>query len=106
MTTNKKRNIKRETIGLIPAGGQGNRISPIPCSKEIYPIGFDESEEARPKAVCHYLLEKMRFAEIMPRPKHSSRREMGYTELSAGWQMLGMNIAYLIMAQSFVFRTP
>lgn len=101
MTTNKKRNIKRETIGLIPAGGQGNRISPIPCSKEIYPIGFDESEEARPKAVCHYLLEKMRFAGIIKAYIILREGKWDIPSYLRDGKMLGMNIAYLIMGAPF-----
>lgn len=31
-------------IGVIPAAGHASRISPIPCSKEIFPIGFHEGE--------------------------------------------------------------
>ena len=55
---------QKEIVGLIPAAGQGTRIGPLPCSKEIYPIGFDPSLEGRPKAVSHYLLEKMKSADI------------------------------------------
>ena len=54
-------------IGLIPAAGQAKRISPLPCSKELYPVGFWRSRDeknARPKVACHYLLEKMRSAGI------------------------------------------
>jgi len=54
-----------ELIGLLPAGGQAVRISPLPCSKELYPIGFRSDEEGksrRPKVVVQYLLEKMRYA--------------------------------------------
>ena len=29
-------------VGLIPAAGEGSRISPIPCSKEIFPVDFCE----------------------------------------------------------------
>jgi glucose-1-phosphate thymidylyltransferase len=53
-------------IGFIPVGGS-RRLSPLPCRKEIYPIGFRDSHvkfEKRPKVVCHYLLEKMRLADI------------------------------------------
>jgi glucose-1-phosphate thymidylyltransferase len=58
---------RREVIGLIPAGGQAMRIAPLPCSKELYPVGFssmNSGQEMRPKVACHYLLEKMRLAGI------------------------------------------
>jgi len=58
---------KRKIIGLLPAGGHATRISPLPLSKELYPIGFDyfgNQCDLRPKVVCHYLLEKMQLAGI------------------------------------------
>jgi glucose-1-phosphate thymidylyltransferase len=60
------RNHGQEVIGLLPAGGQASRISPLPCSKELYPIGFQQLKDGsiRPKVVSHYLLEKMRLAGI------------------------------------------
>lgn len=27
-------------IGLIPAAGKAKRLQPLPCSKEIFPVGF------------------------------------------------------------------
>ncbi|RJQ42904.1 MAG: dTDP-glucose pyrophosphorylase [Nitrospiraceae bacterium] len=54
-------------IGLIPAAGTASRLAPLPCSKELYPVGFrsiNGSNEVRPKVVTHYLLEKMRIADI------------------------------------------
>lgn len=55
-----------DVIGLLPAGGQATRLSPLPLSKELYPIGFwlDRDGKPKPKAVGHYLLEKMRLAGI------------------------------------------
>jgi glucose-1-phosphate thymidylyltransferase len=56
-----------ETIGILPAAGHATRIAPLPCSKELYPIGFTriaDGYEQRPKVACHYLLEKMRLAGI------------------------------------------
>lgn len=90
----------RPIIGLIPAGGQATRISPLPLSKELYPIGFQEVGQKsnwRPKVVCHYLLEKMQLAGI----------EKAYFILRSGkWDipayfgdgtMLSLNLGYLIM---------
>ncbi|QKD84489.1 dTDP-glucose pyrophosphorylase [Thermoleptolyngbya sichuanensis A183] len=53
-------------IGLLPAGGQATRLSPLPMSKELYPLGFRTSADGRtvPKVVSHYLLEKMQRAGI------------------------------------------
>jgi glucose-1-phosphate thymidylyltransferase len=57
----------REIIGLLPAGGQATRLSPLPLSKELFPIGFytsESSDRPKPKVVSHYLLEKMRRSGI------------------------------------------
>ena len=54
-------------VGLIPAGGRASRIMPIPCSKELFPVGFFQSGvtgHLRPKTACHYVLERMRWAGI------------------------------------------
>jgi glucose-1-phosphate thymidylyltransferase len=55
-----------EVIGLLPCGGQATRLAPLPLSKELYPVGFQTEQDAkpRPKVVCQYVLEQMRRAEI------------------------------------------
>ena len=88
-----------EYIGLIPAGGKAERISPLPCSKEIFPVGFGDIRQKgqiRPKVAAHYLLEKM----------HLAGAEKAYIVLSKGkWDipayfghgsMVNMSIGYLI----------
>lgn len=58
---------EREVIGLIPAAGLGSRLAPLPCSKEIYPIGYKSEHLGKrlyPKVVCQYLLKKMSSAGI------------------------------------------
>jgi glucose-1-phosphate thymidylyltransferase len=91
-----------EVIGLIPAGGQATRISPLPGSKELYPIGFRDREDGslRPKVVSHYLLEKMRLAGICK----------AYFVLRAGkWdipayfgdgKLLDMHLGYLVVGST------
>jgi glucose-1-phosphate thymidylyltransferase len=57
--------LKKAIVGLLPAGGTAARISPIPCSKEIFPVGFHPPGSPlgrRPKAAAHYLIEKMQAA--------------------------------------------
>jgi len=89
-----------EIVGLVPAGGQASRIAPLPCSKELYPIGFrstDAGHGLQTKVVSHYLLEKMRLAGITK----------AYIVLRPGkWDIpayfgdglfLNMHLAYLMM---------
>jgi glucose-1-phosphate thymidylyltransferase len=55
----------KDLIGLIPAAGHASRLAPLPCSKELFPVGFYESEGGhgpRAKPVCLYLLDGMRLA--------------------------------------------
>jgi glucose-1-phosphate thymidylyltransferase len=56
----------KEVIGLIPCGGYGTRIAPLPCSKEILPVGIRSTADGslRLKAVSHFLLEQMRKADV------------------------------------------
>lgn len=51
----------REVIALIPAAGSGTRIAPIPGSKEMFPIGFDNVASDKPevKVISQYLFERM-----------------------------------------------
>lgn len=53
-----------ELVGLIPAAGLAKRVSPLPGSKELFPIGFREIEvdghiQLRPKVVSQYLIDNM-----------------------------------------------
>lgn len=59
--------IRPDVIGIIPAAGHARRLGRLPCSKEIFPIGFQHdarSDQWRPKVVAHYLLEHFRDAGI------------------------------------------
>lgn len=54
-----------DILGLIPAAGRAERLGPLPCSKELLPIGFRETPRGpAPKVACHYLLERFRAAGI------------------------------------------
>ena len=57
--------VEREIVGIVPAAGRATRIAPLPCSKELYPIGFitnDDDQGVRPKPVGQFLLEHFRRA--------------------------------------------
>lgn len=50
----------KNIIGIIPAAGHGTRLGPLPCSKEIFPIGFTKTENGLiPKPIALYLIERM-----------------------------------------------
>lgn len=95
---------KKEVVGLVPAGGRGTRLGPLPCSKELFPVGFrpvDDREGPRPKVVSHYLLEMMRLADI--RKAYIILRD-GKWDIPAYYKdgsMLNMHIGYLMMDLPF-----
>jgi glucose-1-phosphate thymidylyltransferase len=91
-----------DLVGLLPAGGRATRIRPIPCSKEVFPIGFQKTaiaSEPRVKTVSEYLLEQMHLAGV----------RKAYVVLRKGkWDIpyhlgdgdsFGMDLAYLIMGR-------
>lgn len=53
----------REVVGVVPAAGQSRRLGHLPCSKEVFPVGFVGEVNAatsRPKVAAEYLLERMK----------------------------------------------
>jgi dTDP-glucose pyrophosphorylase len=47
-------------IGIVPAAGEGQRIQPLGCSKELLPVGSRRIDGVeRPRAVSEYLVERM-----------------------------------------------
>ena len=44
-----------DPVGLVPAAGRAERLQPLPCSKEVYPVG------GRP--VMDYVVDRLRAAE-------------------------------------------
>jgi len=94
------RKFHREVIGLVPAGGQATRLAPLPCSKELYPVGFQlavNGNSPRPKVVCHYLLERMRLAEIAKAYIVLRKGKWDIPAYLGDGQMLDMHLAYLMM---------
>jgi glucose-1-phosphate thymidylyltransferase len=94
-----------EVIGLIPAAGLAKRLAPLPCSKELFPVGFkvcerDGRAEPRPKPVSEYLIERMRDAGahriyiVLSHAKWDLIRYYG-----SGLQM-GVHLAYLYLDHS------
>jgi len=103
-TLRKKAVSGRKLIGLLPAGGKAARIAPLPCSKELYPIGFrhvDASGNLRPKVVCHYLLEKMRLAGTTNAYIILRKGKWDIPAYLGNGKMVDMHLAYLMMNVPF-----
>jgi glucose-1-phosphate thymidylyltransferase len=91
---------EREVIGLIPAAGQATRLAPLPCSKELFPIGFradNKGNDLMPKVVCHYLLEKMRLATITKAYIVIREGKWDIPTYFGNGSDLDMHLAYLMM---------
>lgn len=49
-----------QVVGIIPAAGNASRIAPIPCSKEIFPVGFQgNSDSVTVKVAATHILESL-----------------------------------------------
>jgi glucose-1-phosphate thymidylyltransferase len=90
----------REIVGLIPAAGRATRIAPLPCSKELFPVGFhseDGGRSVRPKPVGQYLLEHYRRAGAHRVHIVIRKGKWDIPEYFGDGSSLGLSISYLIM---------
>ena len=93
-----------KVVGLVPAAGSGKRIAPLPCSKELFPIGFQRSEgnsESRPKVVSHYLLEKFRIAGITTAYIVLREGKWDIPAYFGDGAMFDMHMAYVVISDSW-----
>jgi glucose-1-phosphate thymidylyltransferase len=93
-----------ETIGLIAAAGQASRLSPLPCSKELFPVGFEphpETGEPHPKPVSKYLLEHMREAGARQVYLVIRKGKWDIPQYYGDGSQLGLHLAYLLMNKPY-----
>jgi glucose-1-phosphate thymidylyltransferase len=89
-------------VGLVPAAGSARRIAPLPCSKEILPIGLrrDQHGEVRMEVASHHLLEK--FARAGATRAYMILRS-GKWDIPAYWldgHLAGIDLGYLVLTES------
>ncbi len=91
--------IHREIVGLIPAGGHATRLAPLPCSKELFPIGWqsDESGKMKPKAVSHFLLDKYKTAGIRKAYFILRKGKWDIPQYYGDGALVDMDLGYLMM---------
>lgn len=92
----------KKIVGLIPAGGKASRLYPLPCSKELYPIGFHSTDRGmRPKVVGQFLLETMKNANITKAFIILRKGKWDIPSYFGDGKQLDMNLAYLMMDLPF-----
>jgi glucose-1-phosphate thymidylyltransferase len=90
-------------VGLLPAAGRAHRMSPLPCSKEIYPIGFRTDErtgDLRPRVVSHHLFEKFRAAGITTAYVVVRSGKWDIPAYFGDGSVVGVDIAYRVISES------
>jgi len=82
-----------DLIGLIPAAGYGKRISPLPCSKEVYPIIGSNGERS---VVASYLLRSFKKAGIKRTYMVLRKGKWDIPEYFRNGTSVDMNIAFIV----------
>lgn len=91
--------LHEEIVGLIPAAGHGTRLSPLPSSKELFPIGWsvDVAGKMSPKVASHFLLDKYKAAGIRKTYFILRKGKWDIPQYYGDGSMVDMDLAYLIM---------
>lgn len=92
-----------EVVALLPAAGRSRRLAPLPCSKEILPVGFGAvpgCDGKRPRVVSHYLFECLQQGGVH---KGYVVIRQGKWDIPAYWgdgSRIGMDLAYVAIEDS------
>ena len=87
-----------EIVGLIPAAGRATRLAPLPCSKELLPVGFQSAAEGadrKPKPVSQYLLDRMKLAGARKVFFIARQGKWDIADYYGDGSRLGLQLAYL-----------
>ena len=95
--------LSADVIGLIPCAGRATRIAPLPCSKELFPVGLRQLNDGllRPKVVSHYLLEQMREGGVRKAFLILRSGKWDIPQYYGNGAMVGMDLGYLMMAKPY-----
>jgi dTDP-glucose pyrophosphorylase len=82
--------------GIIPAAGNGSRIQPLACSKELLPIiGAVEGDREPPRAISELLIDRMRIAGVTKLCFIISPAKGDIIRYYGG-SVAGMDVAYVV----------
>jgi dTDP-glucose pyrophosphorylase len=90
-------------VALVPAAGSAKRIAPLPCSKELFPIGFQRdgaAAEPRAKVVSHYLIDKFRIAGITSAFFVLRNGKWDIPTYYGDGEMVGIDLAYVVVGET------
>ena len=92
-----------DVIGLIPCAGHATRIAPLPCSKELLPVGLNRTPDgsSRPKVVSHYLLEKMRRGGVSKAFFILRKGKWDIPQYYGNGAAVGVDLGYLITDKTY-----
>jgi glucose-1-phosphate thymidylyltransferase len=94
----------KKIIGLIPAAGSAERLSPLPFSKELFPIGYYkhslDSDVLHPKPVIHYLIEQMKLSTVKNIYVIINPNKWDIINYLKSGNYLNVNFSYLIQENS------
>jgi glucose-1-phosphate thymidylyltransferase len=92
-----------DVIGLIPCGGHAMRIAPLPCSKEVFPVGLRTTADGstRVKVVSHYLVDQMREADVRRAFFILRKGKWDIAEYFGDGHSFGVDVGYLVVEDSY-----
>jgi len=92
-----------DVVGLVPAAGRARRLPRLPCSKELYPLGFRQDEQGgdlQTEVVSQRLLDKFHKAGVTR--AYIILRE-GKWDIPAYFregEKVGLSLAYVVITES------
>jgi glucose-1-phosphate thymidylyltransferase len=85
-------------VGLVPMAGAASRLGSLPCSKEVFPVGFGAGEDGgpRPKPACFYLLEQFARAGVARAILVLRTGKWDVAAVVEDGRALGLPVAYVV----------
>ena len=95
-----KGNDNIEVVGIVPAAGLGTRLAPLPFSKELFPLGYQEVHKNgipqwRPKVVSQYTIDQMVKAGVTKIFVVLGSGKLAIMEYFGNGSRIGVDIVYL-----------